>query len=284
LPSSEPAPSGSCANFSNSWSARGEHQAPSPMHLSPSLLVAPASPALSSTSLTAPGSARGSCRSTGANMRAVSPISLSTAGAAWNSEGPSRDRLSLHRDSMDLQSNASHKSHKSSASSFYKDAKSKLIGILGRDHSAGDQSDDEIDLRRWSLVSDARETALMTKEPKKIPTRRLSFRTFAKGDTASRLSKALTGCSQSSQNRSYTPPRNRDAVACAATTPGSMRSQSNSKTPPRCRSPGSFLEPYGSRAPRYDYMVGVLGPATADPVVVEESARLSHFSLRSGEN
>jgi hypothetical protein len=136
---------------------------------------------------------------------------------------------------------------------LYKEAKSKLIGILGREqHPAStEHSDDEIDLR-WSGISEARETALLNREPKSISKRhgRLPFKTFAKGEA---VLKAVTGIGHS-QQRSYTPPKNRSEAGHASgysESSGNVHrkvTRSNSKDSrdsrkkkgersPRCRSP-----------------------------------------------
>jgi hypothetical protein len=64
--------------------------------------------------------------------------------------------------------------------------------------------------------------------------------------------------------------------------PGSVGSRSNSKedAPPRRRSPGVCRGSSGSRTPRKDHMVGVLGPVTAAQDL-HESGMILHSSPRS---
>lgn len=234
---------------------------------------------------------------------------VSTSGGAWNSEGIARsssstggycpescNRLSVHRDSLDLQSTYSNSSRKSK-NRLYKEAKSKLIGILGREqhqHSqSAEYSDDEIDLR-WSGLSEARETALLNREPKSISKRhgRLPFRTFAKGEA---VLKAVTGIGHS-QNRSYTPPKNRNqetakmpgSIECSANghnqdpyrkitrsnskdSKGSRGGRRSAEKSPRCRSPFTDVSQEGLK--NATFPVGVLNTCENAPEPVDVYAR-----------
>lgn len=206
--------------------------------------------------------------------------SIATSGGAWSSESGSR--LSLHRDSLELQSNASHRSKGSRLSKgkqhFYQEAKSKIIGLLGRGSedttSNGDASDDEVDLSTWSRLSETRETALLKGQPKHISKRnsRPLFRNIIPGlageahPEKSRFSlpKTIAGIGHS-QNRSYTPPqyRTNDPANDPRMPESSRGSRSASKDArgrrsPRCKSPNT---PSANGNTGRTYLLGVLDTA-----------------------
>jgi hypothetical protein len=191
-----------------------------------------------------------------------------------------------------LQSNSSHKSRSSRKSQFYKEARSKIIGILGRGSeesgAQGDPSDDDIDLSRWSAISEARDTSLLKKEPKSISKRhgRLPFRTFGKGEAFQFLPKSITALGHS-QNRSYTPPQNRTHEGAhpdgkehrqkATRSASKEDARKDSRRSPRCRSPHSIPSMVSSGST--SYLMGVLDTASN-----ERDARTTSGSPHSISN
>jgi len=125
-----------------------------------------------------------------------------------------------------------------------------MARILGRgndDDRSSDPSDEESNTDRWMAISEARETALLNKEPKSIPKRvgRMPFRSFTKFTKGGYT-----------QNRSNTPPKSRtpDSAINAGRSASKEDGCATGHRSPRCRSPAPTVGPFS--------LLGVLDTAS----------------------